>query len=80
MSVFSIVQLPADPIVLTKVIWVAVVGVAFWGMVRFVKSVDDLVKDTASLHDRVGAIEAHLGILPERRESPRRGILARKRS
>lgn len=70
----------SDPVVLGKAVWVLVVAVATWGLVRFVRSVDDLVADQGRLHDRMTAIEVQLGIIPERRAPPRRGILARKRS
>ena len=50
---------------------VFILGVAAWGVKRFVNVVDALVLEVGKIHDRVASIEVRQGIVPEERAAPR---------
>lgn len=48
-----------------------IVITASWGISRFIGTVDTIVKDVASLHDRMTRVEVRSGIVPDERKADR---------
>lgn len=44
-----------------------VLGIAGWGVKRFIALVDTLALSVGGLHDRMGAVEVELGLMRDRR-------------